>query len=202
MCLCSGGNREAGTRPMPDDTDRAKRKAKVTKARKPRLRLVTEQPAEVVHLANGQGKNTHGLTAKQEAFAQGVGTRGETLADAYRAAYDAANMAPATVHSEACRLMANPTISARINRLVIERQGRESHNAERIKAHVIERLHQESIDPDSSPAARIRALELLGRLGNVQAFVGKDKDDDAAPAQADIAATLEARLRALLAKAG
>lgn len=188
---------------MPDDTDRAKRKVKVTKARKPRLRLVAEQqPDTVIHLANGQGKNTHGLTAKQEAFAQGVGTRGETLADAYRAAYDAANMAPATVHSEACRLMANPVISARINRLVIERQGRESHNAERIRQHVTERLHAESIDPDNPPAARVRALELLGKLGAVQAFASKDKDDDAAPAHADLVATLEARLKALLAKAG
>ena len=188
---------------MPDNTDSAKRKGvKVGKGRKPRLRLVAEQPGEVVHLANGQGKNAHGLTSKQEAFAVGVGSRGETLAVAYRSAYDAENMAPATVHSEACRLMANPVIAARINALVRERQVKSSHSAERIRQHVIERLHAESIDPDSPPAARVRSLELLGKLDIVGAFRERVATEDAAPAQADLAATLEARLKALLAKAG
>ena len=156
----------------------------------------------VVHLAKGQGKNEWGLTSKQEAFSVGVGSRGETLAVAYRAAYDAANMAPATVHNEACKLMARPEIAARVNELVRERQTKTSHDAARIKAHVIERLHAESIDPDSPPAARVRALELLGKLSDVAAFKERvaTETHDAAPA--DLAATLEAKLKAMLAKAG
>ena len=189
---------------MNDKQDSAKRRgAKITKGRKPpALRVVAEQPAEIVHLARGQGKNAHGLTAKQEAFAQGVGSRGETLAQAYRAAYDAASMAPATVHNEACKLMARHEVAARVNALVRERQAVSSLDAGRIRVHVIERLHAESIDPDSSPAARVRALELLGKLDVVAAFTAKPQTDEAAPAQADLAATLEARLKALLAKAG
>ena len=188
---------------MNDKTPRAKRTgAKVGKGKKPALRVVAEQPAEIVHLANGQGKNAHGLTSKQEAFAVGVGTRGETLAQAYRAAYDAASMAPASIHAEACRLMANPSIAARVNALVRAREVSVSLDAARIRAHVVDRLHQESIDPDSSPAARVRALELLGRMGAVALFAPAPQQEDATPGQADLAATLEARLKALLAKAG
>lgn len=201
LWLCSSSNREADTRAM-QDKQTGKGKGKITKGRKPTLRVVAEQPAEVVHLAKGQGKNAHGLTSKQEAFAVGVGSRGETLAQAYRAAYDTANMAQASIHAEACRLMANPLVAARVNALVVQRQAKSSLDAARIKAHVIDRLHQESIDPDSTPAARVRALELLGRMGAVALFAPAQQPDDATPAQADLAATLEARLKALLAKAG
>lgn len=181
----------------PDGDKPGKRKRK-----SPVLRVVAASPEKVVHLAKGQGKNEYGLTSKQESFCQGVGSRGETLAVAYRAAYDAANMAPATVHNEACKLMARPEIAARVNELVRERQTKTSHDAARIKAHVIERLHAESIDPDSPPAARVRALELLGKLSDVAAFKERvaTETHDAAPA--DLAATLEAKLKAMLAKAG
>jgi hypothetical protein len=83
------------------------------KGGKPALSVVPQ--AEVVHLAKGQGRNAYGLTSKQEAFCQGVGSRGETLAVAYRSAYDAENMLPHTVHNEACKLMGRPDIAARVN---------------------------------------------------------------------------------------
>jgi hypothetical protein len=169
----------------------------------PTLRIVAEQPAStVIPLARGQGKDANGLTAKQEAFCQGVGSRGETLAASYRAAYDAANMSPATVHAEACRLMANPLIAASINALVQARQASASHDAARIRSHVIERLHLESINEDSPPAARVRALELLGKLDVVGAFRERVATEQAEAAPADLAATLEAKLKAMLAKAG
>jgi hypothetical protein len=159
-------------------------------------------PAGVVVLARGRGKDPNGLTAKQEEFAQGVGTRGETLAASYRAAYDAASMSPAAVHVEACRLMQNPAVALRINALVQAKRVKTSHDAARIRQHVIERLHAESIDPDSTPASRVRALELLGKLDVVQAFTGKAQDEDKAAPHQDLAATLEARLKAILDKAG
>lgn len=199
MRLCSGGNREAGTRPMPDDTDRAKRKAKVTKARKPRL--VVAASNTVVPLIRGQGKSAEGLTAKQALFAEQVAS-GATLAASYRAAYDATNMSAAAIHTEASKLMCHPGIAQRVNELVQERRAKTSHDAARIRQHVIERLHAESTDPDNPPAARVRALELLGKLDVVGAFRERVATEEAAPAHADLAATLEARLKALLAKAG
>jgi hypothetical protein len=183
-------------KPGEDKTKKRQRKAPV-------LSVVAEQPhGVVISLARGQGKDHNGLTAKQEAFAQGVGSRGETLAAAYRAAYDAESMAPATIHAEACRLMANPLVAARINALVKAKQASASHDAARIRQHVIERLHAESTDPDNPPAARVRALELLGKLDVVGAFRERVATEQADAAPADLAATLEARLRAVLGKAG
>lgn len=188
---------------MDDNQTSDKRKGvKVTRGRKPRLTVAASNDGVVVSLARGQGKDHNGLTAKQEAFAQGVGTRGETLAAAYRAAYDAAGMSPAAVHVEACKLMANPAVAQRVNQLVREKQAKTSLDAARIRAHVIERLHAESIDPDNPPAARVRSLELLGKLDTVGAFRERVANETPEQAPGDLAATLEARLKALLAKAG
>jgi len=173
------------------------------KRKPPALRVVAEQPASsVVHLAKGQGKDHNGLTAKQEAFAQGVGSRGETLAAAYRAAYDAEGMSPAAIHVAACRLMDNAAVALRVNALVQAKQASASLDAARIRRHVIDRLHAESTDPDSPPAARVRALELLGKLDVVGAFRERVATEPPEAAPADLAATLEAKLRAMLAKAG
>jgi hypothetical protein len=168
----------------------------------PKLSVVEgDKGGEIVHLAKGQGRNVHGLTSKQEAFAVGVGSRGETLAGAYRAAYDASGMAQASIHVEACKLMANPLIAQRVNMLVLEKQSKASLDSTRILAHVRERLMAESLDPDNSPSARIRALELLGRLGTVAAFDRSTETADQSPAH-DLAETLQARLKALLGKTG
>jgi hypothetical protein len=174
------------------------------KRKAPVLRVVVAEqpPGVVVSLARGQGKDHNGLTSKQEAFAQGVGSRGETLAASYRAAYDAANMSQAAIHVEACKLMALPAIAQRVNVLVREKQAKTSHDAARIRQHVIERLHLESINEDSPPASRVRALELLGKLDVVGAFRERVATEAAEAAPADLAATLEARLRAVLGKTG
>jgi phage terminase small subunit len=54
-----------------------------------------------------------GLTPKREKFAQGVAL-GKSQADAYRAAFSAKDMRPATVQQEASRLMRDPRVSARV----------------------------------------------------------------------------------------
>jgi hypothetical protein len=56
------------------------------------------------------------LTAKQEAFAQGIAD-GLGQADAYRMAYDAANMKDETVYPNASRLMSNSKVLARVAEL-------------------------------------------------------------------------------------
>lgn len=56
------------------------------------------------------------LTAKQEAFCQAI-VAGMSQADAYRKAYDAENMKPATVQSKASILMADGKVRARVEEL-------------------------------------------------------------------------------------
>lgn len=186
---------------MDKTTPKGKRESKPKGAR-PALRIVAApEPSVVVSLARGQGKDHNGLTAKQEAFAQGV-SAGGTLAASYRAAYDAGGMSPAAIHVAACRLMDNAAVALRVNALVQARQAQSSHDANRTRQYVIERLHTEASDPNNPPSVRVRALELLGKLGDVGAFVERVSTDSAPATQGELAATLEARLRAVLAKAG
>lgn len=154
--------------------------------------------AKVIPLIKGQGlAGTNKLTIKQERFCQEVAS-GKTLTASYRTAYDCANMSPDTIMSHASRLMADDRIATRVNELVTAKRARESHDAARIRAHVIERLQIESLDAESSASARIRALELLGRLGGVAAFE-KPSDDTQAPTDADsLSATLQDKLKGLL----
>jgi phage terminase small subunit len=56
------------------------------------------------------------LTAKQEAFCQAI-VSGMSQADAYRKAYDAENMKPATVQKRASELMGNGAITGRVDAL-------------------------------------------------------------------------------------
>jgi hypothetical protein len=64
------------------------------------------------------------LTAKQEAFAQGIAD-GLGQADAYRMAYDAEGMADSTVYPKASRMISEGKIRARVDELksmVVEKQ--------------------------------------------------------------------------------
>ena len=56
------------------------------------------------------------LTAKQEAYAQGIAS-GKGQADSYRAAYDAGKMKDATIYNRAGDLMKNGEVAARIAEL-------------------------------------------------------------------------------------
>lgn len=138
------------------------------------------------------------LTIKQEAFCQAIASGlYPTQSAAYRIAYEAESMSAASISQEASRLMSDPRISARIDEIRALKQAGERLDSAKIRAHVIARLHIESLDPDSSPAARIRALELLGKLGGVAAFE-RQAEDTSLPQDADtVTRALRERLEAL-----
>ncbi len=173
--------------------------------RKPKVKsppsLSIVQGDKVVAMNRGQGRNAYGLTVKMEEFCQGLAMRGETQAGAYRAAYDTSNMTPANVQNEAYKLMQRPDIIARVNMLCAQKQASVSHDSARIRSLVIERLHLEAQNPDNPPSVRVRSLELLGKLDVVALFRERSVvEADHAPAS-DLAATLQARLTALMGKA-
>jgi hypothetical protein len=145
----------------------------------------------------GQGRNEHGLTAKQEAFAQEA-SKGCTLAEAYRTAYAAENMKPSTIHKQAIETMNHPMVAARVKRLVEERNRNSSHDAARIRQTVIDGLLAEAINPRNPPASRIRAMELLGKLDTVGAFRDRVITEDAATDTSQLQQQLEDKLAALL----
>lgn len=140
------------------------------------------------------------LTSKQEAFARAVALEGMTYADAYRAAYDTTTMAAPTVWVKASELAKAGKVRARIEalRAGLERQAYDDAGATR--RHVVERLMYESLNAPQA-SARVRALELLGRLD----FVGLFRPPRAAEVvdnrtAADIIAELRNRLTAALEK--
>jgi hypothetical protein len=141
-------------------------------AGKPVLSLVANDGGKIVRLSAGQGKNSHGLTSKQEAFCQEV-AKGSNLSAAYRVAYDAQNMKPNIINNEACKLMARQDIADRVNVLITENQAKTSHDATRIRQHVIEKLWLESQDTKNPATVRVRALELLGKMTTVSLFTDR-----------------------------
>jgi len=149
-----------------EDKGRGKGKSKG----KAPLRVV--EGGNVVPLAKGQGKGAEGLTVKQLAFCDNM-AENMTGADAYRKAYNAENMAPHTIHNEACKLLARPDITARINALIERKRMKSSHDAARIKASVIERLQIEANDIKNPASVRVRALELLGKMTDVSLFTDR-----------------------------
>jgi hypothetical protein len=138
------------------------------------------------------------LTIKQEAFCQAIASGlYPTQSAAYRIAYEAESMSAASISQEASRLMSDPRISARIDEIKALKEAGERLDSAKIRAHVVARLHIESLDPDSSPASRIRALELLGKLGGVAAFE-RQAEDTSLPQDADtVTKALRERLEAL-----
>ena len=139
---------------------------------RPALSIVPSTTDKVVRLSAGQGKDSNGLTAKQEAFCQEV-AKGSNLSAAYRVAYDAQNMKPNIINNEACKLMARRDIADRVNVLITENQAKTSHDSARIKQHVIERLWIESQDTKNPATTRVRALELLGKMTTVSLFTDR-----------------------------
>lgn len=134
-----------------------------------------------------------GLTAKQEAFAQGV-SQGKTLADAYRNAYDAENMKEASIYNEASRLMDRPQIAQRVDALMQAKEEKTLHDQARLRRLVLERLYEESTNAESD-SARIRALELLGK--SIAMFTDKLEQETKERSADEIEQELIARLERL-----
>ena len=139
------------------------------------------------------------LTVKQEAFCQAMASGlYPSQSAAYRVAYDAEDMLPTSINCEASKIMANPNIAQRIEELKALKQAGERLDHAKIRAHVIARLHIESLDPDSSPASRIRALELLGKLGGVGAFERPSEEASVSQDAETVSKALKAKLESLM----
>jgi len=108
------------------------------------------------------------LTAKQKQFARYI-AEGHTGADAYRKAYNTKAKAQ-YVGNEAHKQKRNPKIANEINRIEILNSIREQQSPAQLRQTVIERLQLEATDESNPPSARIRALELLGKVTEVAAF--------------------------------
>lgn len=102
-----------------------------------------------------------GLTVKQEAFCHGI-IEGKSLSDAYRAAYVTENMAPATIHTQACVMFNDPVIANRIRMIMDEMAEKRRMLASSDIELALATLRELSVAADTD-ASRIRAAEILAK---------------------------------------
>ena len=102
------------------------------------------------------------LTPKQEAFVRQV-LAGDDLSTAYRKAYDAEKMSPASINREAHRMSQHSKITPRLKRGMEVREVSAQSSYHSLRHSVIERLDLMANDGDASDSARVRSLELIGK---------------------------------------
>lgn len=137
------------------------------------------------------GRLPSGITAKMDAFARHV-AEGLSLADAYRAAFNTANMKSRTVSNDASRLAQHRGVSAAIEgyRAEIEALNRMSalEQSERIWDrlwHLIEGKHV-------PPKVKVGALDLAARLAGMFRTPKDISPPSVAAIEAELAKKLEA----------
>ena len=142
-------------------------------------------------------KDEDGLTAKQAKFAANL-AEGMSQAEAYRNAYDAANMAAETIHSHASRMAARDKVRARVDALIGERMRLIETRGVSDRAKVVGLLRQFAEDEARPDHVRLRAVELWGKTCGAFVEVIEDRRDRPA---AMVAVELERRLSVLLSAA-
>tara|TARA_R110001599_G_scaffold94594_1_gene245893 strand:- start:1086 stop:1517 length:432 start_codon:yes stop_codon:yes gene_type:complete len=106
------------------------------------------------------------LTSKQAKFASLV-ARGQNKSQAYRSAYDARHMKSSSIKVEANKVSNLPHVADAIKNL------RENHEPTEISVEtltddwIIEKLQEEASDESNPPHSRVRALEVLGKIGGL-----------------------------------
>jgi phage terminase small subunit len=133
-----------------------------------------------------------GLTDKQEAFAVLVAS-GKNQSEAYRLAYDAEKMLPASVWTEASLLLSNPKVASRLMVLNQEKENQRRMMAVSRAERVLQRL-ETLADSATTESVKVRANELLGKTAGLftdQIEVTTDTDRSVDQIQAAISDRLK-----------
>lgn len=114
-----------------------------------------------------------GLTLKRQKFARGL-SEGLSQRDAYKRAFNAENMAPESIDTEASLLANDPEVSQRVEELLEEA----SAESDLSPGEVLEGLRAlaSKATTEQSYTAAIRAMELLGKAQGL--FVDRVQNED------------------------
>ncbi len=149
-------------------------------------------------LSSGEGKQPK-ITSKQKAFAHAVAL-GQSKAQAYRGSHKA-KPAASTINSEPYKLAANPRIAKEIAAYKLAIEAEKHRTPAQLKALLVQQLVEHSLNDDFPPAQRMKALQLIGQLFEVGAFLER-KESVIIHKSADIRARLLDRLQARAPSAG
>lgn len=131
------------------------------------------------------------VTPKQRRFAE-LMVEGHTGVAAYRRAYEVGTMSAKHIANEAWKLSRHPEVARIVKAGLAARERQVSYDAARIRELVVERLIDESLTARQD-GARVRALELLGKLNGVDLFRERPVKED--PLATLSVEELEQRLR-------
>jgi phage terminase small subunit len=137
-------------------------------------------------LVKGEKQDSDKLTSKQETFAQGL-AEGLTASEAYRRAYSADGMKPATVHVEACKQAQHPKVARRVDEILAEKRERNSMGAlkreERVWRGVWRLAESENIPPAVQQSALALAAKMAGMLTDKVEIEQKGSDSKSIEAE-------------------
>jgi hypothetical protein len=141
-------------------------------------------------LSSGEGK-TPKLTSKQRAFAHAIAL-GETKAEAYRKAYKR-DAKPSSLAKDPYTIASNPRIVQEVEAYKLALEAEKHRTPAQLKALLVQQLVQHSLDDDFPPAQRMKALQLIGQLFEVGAFLER-KETTVVHKSSDIRTRLLERL--------
>lgn len=104
-----------------------------------------------------------GITAKMDVFARHV-AEGLSLADAYRRAFNTANMKARTVSNDASRLARHPGVTAAIEVYRAENEARNRMLALETEERIWSCIWALAENDDVAPSVRVKALHLAAQL--------------------------------------
>lgn len=140
----------------------------------------------------------YGLTRKQRKFAENV-VNGMGLAEAYRNAYDAEGMKPASVQRRAAELVLHGKIRACMEAMEGERRRLTEVTTVSDRDKVVTKLRNWLDGVEPATQSQLRAAELLGKACGLYRDVVEDHRERPA---ALVASELERRMAALLQQQG
>ena len=149
-------------------------------------------PVETL-LMSGEGKQAK-ITHKQREFARAV-AMGQSKANAYRVSHKA-KPTKATITTEPYKLMRDPRITREVEAYRLALEAEKHRNPVQLKALLVQQLVQHSLDEDFPPAQRMKALQLIGQLFEVGAFLER-KETTVVHKSTDIRTRLLERLGTL-----
>ena len=119
-------------------------------------------------LSSGEGKKPK-MTGKMKAFAHAVAL-GETKAEAYRQSYKK-NASKSTLAVQPYVLARDVRIAREVEAYQLALEAEKHRTPVQLKALLVQQLVQHSLDDDFPPAQRMKALQLIGQLFEVGAFL-------------------------------
>ena len=110
--------------------------------------------------------NTKTISPKMSAFA-GFVAEGDSYTEAYRKSYDVSTMTERSVWNASSRLAKNPKVKDAIELLKDKSKTAQESHQKLSNEWTVQRLQDEATDDRNPGATRVRALELLGKVGGL-----------------------------------